>query len=315
MAMQRGTRWQGSAIVNGERKRIAFSTRQEAERFEADPYAYLNLTKADHTIGEHWPKWARDLWGKTRNEKNALRITDEVISYLGPRTLITKIDREALRNLVVRLKERGNKDATINTKLNKISKLLSYAVDEKFIESAPKIKRFNVTEGRTRTLTKDEEERLINQLPIPYQHLMNFLLYTAARYGEAEALEWDDVDDTSVTFWRTKTDKPRTIPLTAKSKAALEHARANGWNRPFSGINYSMANKYWRKAREAEGLLGSKHVVMYALRHTCATRLARAGTDPLKIKKWLGHTDLKMTSRYVQLNVDDLRISAESLEK
>jgi site-specific recombinase XerC len=64
-----------------------------------------------------------------------------------------------------------------------------------------------------------------------------------------------------------------------------------------------------------ERLGHDKQVVPHVLRHTCATRLSKAKTDPLRMQEWLGHSTLQMTARYTHLDVSDLRIGATALER
>lgn len=315
MPMQRGTRWQGSAMVNGERKRIAFSTRQEAERFEADPYAYLSVTKDAYEIGKLFPTWARQIWGKTRNERNALRITDELVKRLKPRTAVAKIDRAMIRSLVSELKQAGNKDGTINTKLGKLSCLLSYAVDEGVINDRPKVVFFSTPEGRVRSLSPEEEENIFSYLTPRHKDLAVFLLYTGCRVGEALTLTWTDVKEDRVTFWKTKTDRPRTVPLTKQSKESLDKSKSSNLSKPFADIKYGTFLAQWKTAQKKAGLAHDKQAIPHILRHTCATRLAQAGLDPMRMMLWLGHSNIKTTMRYTHMNVEDLKQGVKLLEK
>lgn len=315
MAIQRGTRWQGSALVNGDRKRLAFSTKQEAERFEADPYAYLSVTKDAHEIGILFPQWGREMWGKTANERNALRITDELVTRLGRKTSLTKIDRPRIRELVVQLRQDGNKDGTINSKISKLGSLLSFAVDEGLIDERPKINFMSMPEGRIRSLSREEEEKLFAGLTERHRHLAIFLLYTGCRLGEALNLTWDDVSDTAISFWKTKTRKPRSVPITKQAGEALAWTRAHGWERPFGEIAYSTFIHQWKTAQKQAGLEHDHQVVPHVLRHTCATRLAQGGLDLMRLMLWLGHSNIKTTMRYTHMNVDDLMKGAQLLEK
>jgi integrase len=314
MAMQRGTRWQGSAMVNGERKRLSFKSLQEAERFEADPYSYLKVTEDTNEIGTIFPQWARHIWGKTRNEKNALRITDELVKRLGRRRTLRQIDRATVRELTAELRQEGNADGTINTKIGKLSRLLDYAIEEGMLTDRPKIKLLAMPEGRVRSLSPDEEKRLFAGLQEKNRYLAQFLLYTGCRYGEAINLKWDDVGSDTVTFWKTKTDRPRTVPLTKQAAEAIAYARAQEWKKPFGVFVYATFRNQWNTARKRAGLAHDKQVIPHILRHTCATRLAQGGMDPMRMMMWLGHSNMKTTMRYTHMNVNDLRKGASVLE-
>ena len=314
MAFKRGLKWQGSAIINGERKRLSFNTLQEAELFEQNPYAYLKVEPKANALKDLFPQWSRELWGGTRNERNALRITVELVKRLGPTTPITKVDRARIKALIEELRTEGNKDSTINSKMATLSKLLAYAVDERVLESVPKVVFNKMPRGRIRSLSRDEEKRIIDALPDTYRHYAYFLLYSGCRVSEALKLEWEDAAGDQVTFWRTKTDKPRSIPLASKAREALAYSREKSWKRPFEKVVYSTFMNEWNKAKKAAGLSHDKQVVPHVLRHTCATRLAQSGMDPLRLQEWLGHATLQMTARYTHLNVNDLRVGLRALE-
>ncbi|TDJ66235.1 MAG: site-specific integrase [Planctomycetota bacterium] len=62
---------------------------------------------------------------------------------------------------------------------------------------------------------------------------------------------------------------------------------------------------------EPENECGER-VVLHSLRHTCATRLARAGWPMAKLQKFMGHTDPRTTQRYYDhLEVEDLEVALD----
>ena len=55
-----------------------------------------------------------------------------------------------------------------------------------------------------------------------------------------------------------------------------------------------------------------EHVDIHSLRHTCATRLARAGWPMAKLQKFMGHADPRTTQRYYDhLEVEDLETALD----
>jgi integrase len=310
MARKRGARWVGDAIINDQRVRKTFATREEAEAFEKTN----ERTARMHTIGMLWPKWSLELWSNTRNERNSLRITDELIRRMGASTPMVMIDRAKIKTLVADLREHGNSAATINSKLVTLSRLMNYGIDEDVIESVPKIELQRLPQGRIRSLTADEEQRLFAKLSERYRSFSTFLLYTGCRLGEALALEWTAVDFANgrVTFWKTKTNKPRTVPLVSLARAELERSKAAGYAKPWGDVVYSEYIRAWRTARDAAGL--GEDVVPHVLRHTCATRLGTGGVGPLQMQLWLGHANIAMTARYTHLAARDLDVGVAVLE-
>lgn len=322
-------KWTGDALVNGSRKRLTFATLQEAEAFEHDPYKALGIERPVLTVGKLFPKWTKEIYAGTRNEVGNFRISKDLVARLGADLPIEHVDRAKIKELISQYKERGNKAGTVNTKLAVISRLLHYAVDEGVLVTLPTIPFDSRPKGnRIRSLTKEEEQALFHHLSEGYQHFANFLLYTGCRKGEAMALEWVDHANGCVTFWRTKTDRPRTIPLHPKAIAALEWSRQgkpilNARNplrkqnrlsdRPFAYVNEHTFTNEWNRAKAVVGLELDRQVVPHILRHTCATRLAQSGFSELRLKDWMGHANLTMTARYTHFKVNDLRSGLDAL--
>ena len=309
MVTPRGTSYQGVVWEDGKRVRRSFKSEQEARDFEAGLPA-----KQHATVGAMWPRWSEVIWNKTRNYRNCARITLEMIARLGPSMPIIGVDRKCVRRLIEELEDEGNAAQTINSKLSVISKLMTYAVDEDIITQAPKIPFRRIPVGRVREYTIEEEDRIVGHLEPPYRQFTIFLLYTGCRVGEALALRWDDIKDDVVTFWRTKTDRPRSVPLAQPALTALSYMRDRGYSCPFEPVVYSTFNKHWRTARAAAGLGHDKQAVAHALRHTLATRLARE-IDPFRLQMWLGHSTPTMTKRYTHLNVNDLKTGLTVLNR
>ena len=314
-----GNAWQANAMVNGRRVRPHFPTYEEAVAFEENPYAVLGVSAKHDEIGKLFPALAKDRYQGKPNAKDAFRITDELIRRLGAQTSIKDINRRTFRTLIDDLKEIGNKPQTINNKMSILSGLLSYAVEEGILDEKPTCIFQAQTRGRIRELSPDEEEAILSRLNPGDLHFALFLGATGCRPSEARRTRWEDYTSDAVTFWHTKTSQPRTVPLTAQAKEAIAHFRyaagSNGNSGPFAGIVYQTFLLHWRKAKTAVGLGEDSQVTPYVLRHTVATRLARAGMDPIRLSKWMGHTDMQMTRRYTQLNVNDLLDGVRTLER
>ncbi len=315
MARKRGNRWQGDALVNGTRKRLTFPTHAEAESFERDPYAYLGVMKSIDTIGTLFPQWSHELYKGTKNERNAVRITEELVRRMGPDLPVSKVDRKLIKSVIEQLRKEGNKDATINTKMSTLSKLLHYGVDEEVLSDVPAIPFYAPNNARIRSLTSDEEQRLFSNLPPTSRTFATFLLYTGCRVSEAINLEWQDVTPTTVTFWRTKNGEERTIPLADPAREAINTNRQASNVGPFNKVVYTTFIKDWHYAKAESGLAHDAQVVPHVLRHTCATRLAKGGMSELRLKKWLGHKTLVMVARYTHFDTEDLLTGLDALNR
>jgi len=83
-------------------------------------------------------------------------------------------------------------------------------------------------------------------------------------------------------------------------------------DRPWAYWGYANINRLWALYREHMGQNENKDFVPYMMRHTCATRLALMGVDIHTIKLYMGHSDYKTTSRYIQIADQENRKAAKA---
>ena len=127
-------------------------------------------------------------------------------------------------------------------------------------------------------------------------------------------LRWNDIDESRVTFWLTKSGRSRSVPLTSRAKQAVEVNRGMRTG-PFATIEQHKYRAVWNEAKLEVGLGGDADVVPHVLRHTCASRLVRGGVDIRRVQVWLGHQTLQMTMRYAHLVTHDLDMCVPILER
>jgi len=73
----------------------------------------------------------------------------------------------------------------------------------------------------------------------------------------------------------------------------------------------NIKRSFRRAVNEAE----IKDFRFHDLRHTAATRMADAGADAFTLMKILGHSDIRMTSRYTHATDTALRRAVENLDE
>jgi integrase len=314
MARIRGTRWQADALVNGVRVRKSFKTQLEALTFEFNPSTPETLT-----VGATFEDCYEHNWRRSKDAKDARRLTSELITLLGANTPVSKVTSGSVLNLIGTWRRKGNSEKTINRKLAKLSKCMAYAklTDPSLV--LPTIRFFKEDQGRIRFLTRGEEQAIFGHLPEPYLSLATFLLYTGCRWSEAISLKWSDMagptaEATVATFWDTKSGKPRSVPLNVRAVNSVY----NDWTMPndvgpFRGIVYDTFNTVWHKAVTKAGLGDDPQVVPHVLRHTCISRLVQGGVDIRRVKDWAGHGDIRTTMGYAHLAPNDLVAAAAIL--
>lgn len=97
--------------------------------------------------------------------------------------------------------------------------------------------------------------------------------------------------------------------LTLRAQAPAHRLRTSaGWLLPRSGNIEPLSNVLWSAAIRAGERTGcSQHVTPHRLRHTYATEMIRLGVSLPGLKQMLGHKDIRMTLRYVQVTQQDLQ--------
>lgn len=203
--------------------------------------------------------------------------------------------------------------------------------------------------GRERVtyLETAEWRALLQACPARLRPLVEFLLFTGARRGEALLLAWRDVDlDRRVetrggqeivrgaeVFFRPENEKAgrgRAVTLPAalvETLKALADARprieAEGTDRVFVDAGGApMKIEYVRKAF-ARAVAGADEiavakkplVVLHVLRHTHASILANAGLSDFEIGRRLGQSSASVRARYQHLFPEVARRAADVVDR
>ena len=236
-------------------------------------------------------KYKNILWEDGNHKYNVTSFIGELNEILlGER--FSAFDQGTLDDLIGKLRERGNSNATINRKMAALSKLLRKAYKMGDIHSLPEFRRQKERAGRIRFLEYGEEDRLFAAIKARCEdsyRLCTFLVDTGCRLGEALGLIWNDIQGHRVSFWITKSGRSRTIPLTLRAEEALRVDPAVVRKGPFAMLSAVRFRTIWNEAKAEVGLGSDDQVVPHILRHTCASRLVQGGIDIRRVQMWLGH--------------------------
>ena len=144
-------------------------------------------------------------------------------------------------------------------------------------------------------------------------------LMTGARQGELCSLKWSDVDlkDAMLTFRHTKNGETRAVPLSPIGLEILKQRFCNrilgreDWVFPAerSADRVEVSKRFARICKNA----GLENFRFHDLRHSAASRMAKAGISILKVQEILGHKSVSMTKRYSHLRPTGLRDVANIL--
>lgn len=336
-----GRRYRASSGTTNRTKAIAVEARMRSELLAGNDLGSLPRITLTEAI-------TRYIDAVIRPKDNAKVLSADsyllgrVKRDLGAGTLLAEITAARISTYRDRLLAEELAPATVNRYLSTILALLNRSANEwGWLRNVPTIKLLRLNNARYRWLNAEEEARLLAHCPSHLADLAVFLIETGARLGEALCLTWSDVDlDRQprglVKFMKTKSGKPRGVPLTTRARdllARIEGGQAGltiyapeqgrvflyaGKGRAGKGIPLTAYRSYrnphgsWATAVERAGL-GDLH--LHDLRHTFASRLVMRGVPMLVISKLLGHASLTMTMRYAHLAPDGLDAAIAQMER
>lgn len=207
--------------------------------------------------------------------------------------------------------------ATVNRYMAALSIVLTKAYREwEWIEENPmlKVDKCKETRGRTRFLSKEEQENLLNackESSTPLLYLLVVLaLATGARQGELLNLKWENVrfndkeKQVTLLLMDTKNKEHRGVTIDNLPYELLkEHSKIRKLNSNFIFARKDGQKPYdlrtqWENALKRAGITDFR---FHDLRHTTASNLAMNGASLRDIAEVLGHKTLQMTKRYSHL--------------
>lgn len=213
--------------------------------------------------------------------------------------------------------------------------IFSRAVDWQLIKTNPveKVPKPKIKPAQANAYDNEEIQTLFAALedaPERWQVMLNLVIATGLRRGEALGLEWKHVDLEAGTLEVAqtvqyisgqgslirppKTGKPRKMALPdyiinmlkdykkKKQKEKLQAGELWAWpnNEHFfvfsswdgKPLHATSVGKWWSRFVKRKGL---KHIRFHDLRHTSATYLINQGVHPKMISERLGHADITTT--------------------
>ena len=168
-----------------------------------------------------------------------------------------------------------------------------------------------VDKPRVRVMSDDEEIRLLEHASPMLGRMIVVAVESAMRLGEICNIRKRDINFQNQTLHipQTKTDKPRTIPLSIRALNALtEQLRASGnviplSDQPLFMMHRSKVFREFHKSLKGAGITGLR---FHDLRHTATTRLFEKGLGIMEVALVTGHQDLRMLKRYTHLKPESL---------
>lgn len=258
---------------------------------------------------QHWPSLKPSAARRYRVSGKSL------IPHFGD-TDIALIDRRAIMDYIA-IRRREVSDTTIRRDLACLSAAYSFAIDTDRIDRNPmatvRLKKVlgKIVE-RVRWLRRPAEyNAILKAAQPPQQAIIRILVGTGLRLGELASLEWRNVDlrAKEIHLEKTKTDAPRTVPLSAEvcrvlsaqpRHITLEHVIWTKRGTPYDATILShVLGGIIRRA-------GLDDFRPHDLRHTFASWYLQDGGSIAALQRILGHSSIRQTGKYAHLATADL---------
>jgi integrase len=161
--------------------------------------------------------------------------------------------------------------------------------------------------GRDRRVAESEIAAILYATESPeLRTIITIAVETGMRRNELALLAWEEIDLKKQTAHlpKTKTDVPRTVPL---SKAAVKALKAFGAKKdgPVFDLRPESMSQAFERACEPHraNIVGLR---FHDLRHEATSRLFEKGLNVMEVAAITGHKTLDMLKRYTHLRAEDL---------
>ncbi|MDP6399216.1 MAG: site-specific integrase [Arenicellales bacterium] len=284
-----------------------------ASTTEADMERNLHVVIPDNTtVGELLDRYEKEISPLHKSHKVEKYRLQTLREYLGDKRVSALLPSVVCKYRDTRLKVVS--PASLKRELTILSSVLNIAFKEWGIGipqnpvsmvSLPKIAR-----GRDRRLERGEEEKLLSASG-ELKRLIVLALETGMRRGEILNIKKSHIDFVRQTLLipLTKTDTPRTIPLSSRAIAALREQLRGSENvipieetALFSYTARGLSGAFLRLCRKH----GLENLHFHDLRHEATSRFFEKGLNPVEVATITGHKDPRMLMRYTHLRAEDL---------
>lgn len=218
---------------------------------------------------------------------------------------------------------------TINTRLKTLRCFLKFAFDENYINEdlARKVKMVRTDKDTIKILSPEQVEALIKVIDTKsytgfrdYVFIM-LLLDCGARISEIISLNLDQIDLQSSSIYLTattvKTRMGRQVPISLKVTKLInnllevnkrefysDQVFLSVYGTPFQKLSFNKRLRTYSMKANIEGSRVSPH----SFRHFFAKHYILGGGDPFTLQKILGHSDMQMLRKYINMFDKDIKI-------
>jgi integrase len=265
---------------------------------------------------------------------------------------VSEITADDVALLIATMKQKGLKTHTVNEVLKPLNGMYNIAVRSGYasihpVKTLTPAERPKRDQRQMRILSSEEIAKLLSPEPLTltslgetnstrskspplsdgWRPLIQFLLFTGLRIGEALNTRWEDIDlesgTVTVTASKTQAGTGRSVILIPALVSILRRERLrSAYSAPEDYVFASKAggilNRHYILSRVLKPALedaGIPHTTLHELRHTFASILIGQGMDVTFVADQLGHADPAITLRVYAKLFDPKARKDEAREK
>jgi integrase len=292
----------------------------------------VNLEEALEKYANH----SRDILKKSLTTLEREIISkNHLIKLLGADTPLSEITTTRVYAYQEKRIAAGASSSSVRQELSMLSRMFRIARGswQLNIENpVTAIDRVPPAPGKERFLNRDEAEIVLTESKKVrnkkfYTYVL-LLMHTGMRSAEAARLKISDIDldRRIVTIWKTKSARPRTVPLTDEVMAAIHELPLEEDGYLFLSASHRASAKQmlqpgkifrrsWETTMRRINIKNPlfKPFTPHDIRHTAASHLLMQGVDTRIIADILGHSTLAMIMRYTHLFDETKRIHIDKI--
>lgn len=249
---------------------------------------------------------------------------------------LDEITSEKMAEFAAHRQTEGLQVSSINSTLRILRRILRLAVEWGVLDNCRKVKLLPGERRRERVVTPEEEAKYLAVASEPLASVATILCDTGMRPEECFRLCWESISWANgrhgtllVTHGKTSAAR-RVLPMTPRVRYVLE-MRWESLDKPTEGwvwaaptksghIESSSLKRQHKQTFQAlaehakrDNQKPIRKFVLYSLRHTFLTRLGESGCDAWTLARIAGHSDIRISARYVHPSEDAVVVAMNRL--
>ena len=296
-------------MIESEIERGVFVNRDEAERT---------------TVADLLARYLREVSPTKRSGKSDKGRVKTLTKRIGAYKLSVLVSPHLVAYRDARL--RSVSAQTVIHELNLLNRVLTLATREWGIVlpgGVPKVIKPRAPQGRDRRVHPEEMQSIIDATEsTELRDFIRLAVATGMRRSEIASLRWENIslERRTAHLPVTKTDTPRSVPLSSVAVAVLDARKAAGYAVPFSITPDAFTRAFSRSVHRARKRYESTcqmldqqadprwlvGIRLHDLRHEATSRFFEHGLGLIEVASITGHKTLAMLQRYTHLRAEDL---------